>query len=86
MGSLTLRSLLHACRLEKRALFTVDVDFADIRNYPPEDFYGLIVLRLNNQAQPHVLETVRHLLPILSKEPFERRLWIVEEHGVRIRG
>ncbi len=45
-----------ACRFEKRALVTLDVDFADIRTYPPEDFYGLIVLRLNNQAQPHVLE------------------------------
>ena len=33
------------CRREKRALITLDTDFADIRAYPPQDFSGLIVLR-----------------------------------------
>lgn len=28
------------------ALITRDVDFADIRNYPPTDYQGIIVLRL----------------------------------------
>jgi hypothetical protein len=33
---------------EKRALITLDLDFADIRSYPPEQYAGLIVLRLSN--------------------------------------
>lgn len=34
-----------ACQLEKRALITLDTDFADIGAYPPGDFPGFIVLR-----------------------------------------
>jgi predicted nuclease of predicted toxin-antitoxin system len=34
------------CQHEARALATLDVDFADIRAYPPGQFAGLVVLRL----------------------------------------
>ena len=30
------------CQAEKRAVVTLDLDFADIRAYPPEDYFGLI--------------------------------------------
>ena len=35
-----------ACQREKRALVTLDTDFADIRTYPPQDFSGLVILRI----------------------------------------
>jgi predicted nuclease of predicted toxin-antitoxin system len=31
-------------RHDKRALVTRDFDFADIRNYPPADYAGIVVL------------------------------------------
>ena len=31
------------CRKEARALLTLDLDFSDIRTYPPEDYHGIIV-------------------------------------------
>ena len=34
------------CRWEQRALITFDLDFADVRSYPPEEHPGLVVLRL----------------------------------------
>lgn len=37
------------CQRERRALVTLDMDFADIRTYPPKQFLGLIVLRLRRQ-------------------------------------
>lgn len=40
------------CQLEGRVLVTLDMDFSDIRNYPPAEFPGLIVLRLNNRTNP----------------------------------
>ncbi len=43
------------CQKEKRALVTLDTDFADIRTYPPEDLSGLIILRLTRQDKSHVL-------------------------------
>ena len=32
------------CRHEERAFVTLDLDFSDIRNYPPKDYHGIIVL------------------------------------------
>jgi hypothetical protein len=39
----------------KAALVTLDTDFCDIRKYSPQDYHGLIVLRLKRQDKPHVL-------------------------------
>ena len=74
------------CQQERRALITLDTDFADIRAYPPEKFPELIVLRLRWQDKPHVLEILDHLIPVLSSEPLEHLLWIVDETHIRIRG
>jgi len=73
------------CQQERRILVTLDMDFADIRAYPPEQYLGLIVLRLKRQDKPYVLEILSRLVQILPNEPLERRLWIVEEKRIRIR-
>lgn len=39
--------IAEVCRSESRALVTLDVGFADIRAYPPQNYPGLIVLRLS---------------------------------------
>lgn len=38
------------CRMESRALVTLDLDFSDIRVYPPSDFAGIVVLRPSLQS------------------------------------
>jgi predicted nuclease of predicted toxin-antitoxin system len=73
------------CRNEDRVLVTLDMDFADIRTYPPDQHSGLIVLRLRKQDKPHVVRTVTHLIPVFSTEPLHGHLWIVEEDKLRIR-
>ena len=73
------------CRTEDRALITLDMDFADIRAYPPNQYPGVVVLRLRRQDKPHVIATVAGLIPWFSTELLERRLWIVEEDKLRIR-
>lgn len=65
---------------------TLDMDFADIRAYPPAEFPGLIVLHLRQQDRPHVLDMLARLIQLLGQEPLEQHLWIVEEKRVRIRG
>lgn len=79
------RDLSEICRPEGRVLVTLDLDFADIRTYPPENYPGLIVLRLGRQDKPHVLDIFRKLLKAIGREPLEGRLWIVEENRIRIR-
>ena len=78
--------LLERCDTEKRILVTLDVDFSDIRTYPPEDHEGVIVLRVGNQSKTHVLEVFSRIVPLMAREPVVGRLWVVEEHTVRIRG
>ena len=78
--------ILQVCRREKRALLTLDTDFTDIRKYPPEDYFGLIIFRLKKQDKPYVLAIINRLMELFQKEPLEHHLWIVEEERIRISG
>lgn len=73
------------CVAEKRAIVTLDLDFADIRTYPPDAYPGIVVLRLSTQDREHVLAVCRALLPMFDSEELDGSLWIVEDQRVRIR-
>ncbi|MGJ3251134.1 MAG: DUF5615 family PIN-like protein [Elainellaceae cyanobacterium] len=77
--------LSQVCQQENRILVTFDLDFADIRRYPPAQYPGIIVLRLPQQDKPYVLLVFQKLIPKLTLEPLENHLWIVEENRLRIR-
>jgi predicted nuclease of predicted toxin-antitoxin system len=74
------------CRQEGRAIVTLDLDFSDIRQYPPEDHQGNIVLRLNDQSRASVLNVLGRIIPMFDAESPVGYLWIGDEHQVRIRG
>jgi predicted nuclease of predicted toxin-antitoxin system len=73
-------------RAEKRTLVTLDLDFADIRSFPPGQYSGLVVLRPVLQDISSVLELIGRLVPLLGSEPIEGMLWVVDHTAVRIRG
>ena len=77
--------LIKACNRENRVLITLDLDFADILAYPPAKYAGLIVLRLRRQDVNSVLEVLTRLVPILRSESPRQKLWIVDEHRIRIK-
>ena len=79
-------SIAKVCRVEQRILITLDLDFAHIRNYPPHDYCGIIVLRLTRQDRDTVLAIIPRVLELLRTEPISQRLWIVDDHRTRIRG
>ncbi|HEX3658904.1 MAG TPA: DUF5615 family PIN-like protein [Pirellulales bacterium] len=79
-------TLAEHCRADNRAIVTLDLDFADIRVFPPADYAGLIVFRVVDQSRPHLLNVVGRTLDLLEREPVAGRLWIVPAAGVRIRG
>lgn len=68
-------------------LVTRDFDFSDVRNYPPAQFAGIIVLQLPDDAVASVV--VRVLKTFLSQPAFlgaiTGRLAIVESWRVRFR-
>ena len=74
-------------RSEKFAILTGDFDFADIRNYPPADYYGIAVLVLT----PRMVSADIHALvrSFLDRQDvvnmFEGKLAIVESGRVRLR-
>lgn len=76
----------NACRLEARVLFTLDLDFADIRAYPLTDYVGIVVLRPPAPSRRLVLHMLARVLPVLASQWAEHQLWIVEPDRVRIRG
>lgn len=74
------------CRNEERVLVTLDLDFSNIREFPPADHAGIIVLRLTNQSRRSVVTAIQRLLALIESEPLSGCLWIVDETSVRIRG
>jgi predicted nuclease of predicted toxin-antitoxin system len=69
------------------ALLTRDLDFADIRQYPPDRYSGIVVLRLPDTA---VAEEIAAALERFLSEPgfiasLARRLAVVELDRVRFR-
>jgi predicted nuclease of predicted toxin-antitoxin system len=56
------------CKAENKILIALDTDFANIGVYPPADYSGIIVLRLANQAKPHVLSILARLLDSLRRK------------------
>ena len=75
-----------ACQAEARVLFTLDLDFADIRAYPPNKHVGIVVFRPAEPSRRQVLQLVVRVLPVLAAEWAEHQLWIVEPARVRVRG
>lgn len=73
------------CRSERRVLITLDLDFANIEAYPPQQSEGLIVLRLASQDKCTVIRVLNALVPALLEQTLEQRLWIVDETRIRMR-
>ena len=73
------------CTAEERVLVSLDLDFADIRTYPPWGGAGIIVSRLRSQDAATLRRVVDRLLVLLPDESPTGRLWGVEEDKVRIR-
>lgn len=74
------------CVSEGRALVTLDLDFADIRAYPPALHSGITVLRPGLQSPASIHRVLLPALRLLETEQIHQRLWVCDEAGVRIRG
>jgi len=72
-------------RSENRVLVTLDMDFANIRAYPPGEHSGMIVLRLKRQDKTTVLTCVRRLATALKHRKPDGELWIVDGNRIRFR-
>jgi predicted nuclease of predicted toxin-antitoxin system len=78
-------ALLAACSAESRVLITLDLDFSDIRLYPPKSHCGIWVLRPPNQSFQVVLDLVLAGVRLSSIERTAGQLWVIDDKRVRIR-
>jgi predicted nuclease of predicted toxin-antitoxin system len=78
-------TVIAICQDEKRVLVTLDLDFADIKTYPPQNHAGIIVLRPYRQDKPYLLSFFQKLIPAINQHPLKGHLWIAEEGKIRIR-
>ena len=78
-------TLAAACMAEERVLLTQDLDFADIRTYPPAEYPGIVVFRLPDSGRDALLKVGAVLLERFREASPEGQLWIVETSRVRIR-
>lgn len=78
-------AVANVCKMEQRALMTLDLDFADIRAYPPEDYSGIIVVRPNAQTVSAIVALTEQLIRLFETSSPAGQLWILDEFHVRIR-
>lgn len=81
-------AMIAQCALEQEAvLLTGDFGFADIRNYPPDNYHGIVVLELPPEADaPLILRLIDGFLrqeSVLGR--LAGRLAIVSASRIRVR-
>ncbi|MBI3466739.1 MAG: DUF5615 family PIN-like protein [Planctomycetes bacterium] len=77
--------VIQAAAAEARILMTFDLDFADVRQYPPGKHAGVVVFRLRDQRWRSLEPPVRRLLATAALEKLDQGLAIVDESRVRYR-
>ena len=70
---------------ENRILLTLDLDFANILNYPTKGHPGIIILRVKIQNPPSIVAALRRFMRQVTPNQLRRNLVIVDEFRYRIR-
>ncbi len=78
-------TVLQACVFEDRILITLDLDFSDIRAYPPGSYPGIWVLRPAKQTFKAIDALGRAGVRLSLVERVRGQLWVIDEKRVRIR-
>jgi predicted nuclease of predicted toxin-antitoxin system len=77
--------VLAAATAERRILMTFDLDFADVRHYPPGTHAGIVVFRLEDQRWQTLQGPLDRLLRGGRLETLDQGLAVVDETRVRFR-
>ena len=68
-----------------RVLITNDLDFSNIRRYPPANHCGIIVLKIRPRTLTEVHAVLKTLLDRSSQERLHQNLVIVDRNKYRVR-
>jgi hypothetical protein len=74
------------CKDKGLCLITVDLGFAQILEYPPNDYPGIIVLRHPAPTLSGMHQLVSQVAVAIETRSPDGRLWIVEPGRIRVHG
>lgn len=77
--------IIDQCKSEHRILITLDLDFGNIRAYPPRSLPGIIVMRPHAQDKLTLMAMLERVIPALLRQAPDHQLWIAEADRIRIR-
>jgi len=78
--------IAQTCRDTGFCLITVDLGFAQILQYPPIDYPGIIILRHPSPSLAGMKALMDQVVAALKTRSPDGRLWIVEPGRIRIHG
>lgn len=79
------QELWRAAQAAGRFLITQDLDFSDIRRFPPGSHSGLLLIRLDHPSRSELLERMRQILRTEDFESWGQCLVVATEHKIRVR-
>lgn len=74
-----------AARFEGRILLTLDVEFADLRKYPPGSHPGIVLFRPRGHGPLAVNEVIRDFVTRASVDEVSGCVVVVEPDRIRVR-
>lgn len=69
----------------KRTIVTHDQHFADILMYPPEEYSGIIRIKIHPPTATTIINALREFLQEIKPDQINKKLVILEKDGFRIR-
>ena len=86
LGSASDDDIFRHAQAERRIIVTADLDFADVRAYPPGTHPGIVVFRLPDHFKTAgINHAIRIAIPQLERVDIHQALVIVELGAIRIR-
>lgn len=85
LGGAPDRDVVAAASEARRLLVTLDRGLGDIRSYPPGSHSGIVVLRVDDQSAPALVETLQTLAENHDLADLARCVVVVRRHLVRVR-
>jgi len=68
-----------------RIILTHDQHFADILLFPPEEYPGIIRIKIHPPSAAAIINALRDFLLQATAEQLDKKLIILEENGFRVR-
>jgi predicted nuclease of predicted toxin-antitoxin system len=69
----------------QRVLITIDMDFSNIRRFPPKSYIGIIVLKIRPRAAEKVYKVLAQVLRDVNGEQLSKSLVIIDQSKYRVR-